>query len=415
MKILLINPNRYRNPPVPPLALEYLAGALEDTHHECRILDLCFAENPTVEIDAAVQAFGPDIAGFTIRNIDTVIYNNNIFFLDEIKSFVEHIKSYGIPVVAGGVGFSFIPGGILDYLGADWGVCGPGERALLHILDLLDQKSQPEGRVLNGWEIGIDSSKKAIRNMSLDYDRYIQNRGLIGFETQKGCYEVCSYCSEGNRHVIFKNPADIADEIELFTYKGINMFHLCDTEFNQDLSHCKAFLNELINRQLDISWSVYMKTSPYDEELFSLLKASGVHIITLSIPTGYNSLDLAKDIGKLTKKYEIKLAVDFLCGFPGDTVKSIKTSIDTLREIKPDTVGINSYFRLYPKLTVTKQILSTPEYINFVFGELQDNSDLIKPVFYNHIGVDSLRDIIGDDPLFTIEGFERTSNYERIK
>ena len=165
MKILLINPNRYRNPPVPPLALEYLAGALEDSHHEYHILDLCFAENPIGEIDRAIQSFSPHVAGISIRNIDTVIYNNNIFFLDEIKSFVDHVKSLGIPVIIGGAGYSFIPEGILGYLGADWGVDGPGERALVYILDRLEHETPPAGMIFNGWKTDIGhnwNSKRTI-------------------------------------------------------------------------------------------------------------------------------------------------------------------------------------------------------------------------------------------------------------
>ena len=414
MKILLINPNRYRNPPVPPLALEYLAGALVSTSHQCRIVDLCFADDPIGEIDRAVHSFGPQVAGVTIRNIDTVIYENNIFFLDEIKSFVGHLKNLGVPVITGGVGFSFIPEGILEYLGADWGVYGPGEKALIHILDHLEKNSIPPGTLFNGWDMGIDSTKKCTRNMSVDYMRYIEKRGLIGFETQKGCYESCSYCSEGNRHVIFKNPAEIVDELESLTLRGITSFHLCDTEFNQDLSHCKAFLNELIDRRLGISWAAYLKTSPCDGELIELMKKSGVNLVTLSIPTGHNSMEHAVTAAGLIKKHSIKCAIDFFCGFPEDTVDSIAKDIETLRKMEPDTVGINEYFRLYPKLAVTQRILSSPELRKHLLGAVYDNHELIKPVFYNHIDVDILKSIIGDDPMFTIEGFERTSNYERI-
>ncbi|MCE5251087.1 B12-binding domain-containing radical SAM protein, partial [bacterium] len=88
MKILLINTNRYQKPPVPPLALEYLAGALERSAHEYRVLDLCFADDPVAELDREISGFSPDVAGITVRNIDTVLYNNNEFFLDEIRTFV---------------------------------------------------------------------------------------------------------------------------------------------------------------------------------------------------------------------------------------------------------------------------------------------------------------------------------------
>ena len=45
MRVLLINPNRYQSPPVPPIGLEYIAASLEEKGHHAKILDLCFSEN----------------------------------------------------------------------------------------------------------------------------------------------------------------------------------------------------------------------------------------------------------------------------------------------------------------------------------------------------------------------------------
>ena len=94
MKILLINPNRYHYPPVIPVALEYLAGELSDTHHEYSILDLCFSENPCLEIENSINHFQPDVIGITIRQIDTVLYQNNEFFLEEIKKYFLICKKH---------------------------------------------------------------------------------------------------------------------------------------------------------------------------------------------------------------------------------------------------------------------------------------------------------------------------------
>ena len=414
MKILLINPNRYRTPPVPPLALEYLAGALDGSPHGCRILDLCFAEDPVGELDREINAFKPNIAGFTIRNIDTVIYHNNVFFLDDIKSLVSHVRGKGIPVVLGGAGFSFVPEGILGYAGAEWGVYGPGERALPAFLDRYEQGDIPRGTILDGWEYGIDTSHRR-RHDAVDYGRYFGNRGLAGFETQKGCFGACSYCPEGNRHVMFKNPSGVVEEISELTARGITSFHLCDTEFNQDLAHCKAFLEALIASNTGITWVLYMKTSPYDDDLFRLLRKSGAQLVTLSVPTGDDSLDHAETVCRLARKYGLRLAVDFLCGFPGETAETVRAALEKLRRMAPDTVGVNSYFRLIPKLAVTRQILSSPGHRRYLLGEVENNPDMIRPVFYNSITVDMLKELVGNDPLFKIEGFERTSNYERLQ
>jgi tryptophan 2-C-methyltransferase len=414
MKILLINTNRYRTPPVPPLGLEYLSNALRYTRHQCRILDLCFAEDPETALKNAVRGFSPDIAGLTIRNIDTVLFENNTFFLDDIKTYAALLKGMGVPVILGGAGYSFIPEGVLRYIGADYGICGPGEKALPDFLDLYARIPPPLGMVMNGWELGIDPELEISRENGIDHARYVSEGGLIGFETQKGCQERCSYCSEGKGRVLFKNPERIVGELSRMTERGFETYHLCDSEFNQDMDYCRAFLEALIRNGPKIHWALYMKSAPFDDDLFRLLERSGANLITLSLPTGERYLEHTREIRRLTSKYGIRLAVDFLCGFPGETVEMVRKTVETLREIGPDTVGVNSTIRLSPGIAVTEKVLSSPEPRDRLKGAITDNPDLVRPVFYNHITTDMLREIIREDPLFHIEGFDRTSNYERI-
>lgn len=414
MKILLINPNQYRTPPVPPLALEHLHSMLRDSPHECRILDLCFSDDPISSLEEEIHNFNPRIAGLTIRNIDTCIYQNNIFFLDDIKKLVTCFKKHGIPVLLGGAGYSFAAEGILEYLGADWGIKGPAERAVGCFLDIFQKKPPPAGTILDGWKMGIDPDFRIHQNDFINYERYVSERGVLGFETQKGCTENCSYCSEGKTRVIYRNPDCVVEELKEFAERGFTTFHLCDTEFNQNLGHCKSFLETLIQKGPEIKWVLYVKTYPYDDELFRLLKKSGADLITLSIPTGKNWLEHSGKICRLAKKHGIKLAIDLLVGFPGETIESVKSKIEALRKIKPDTIGVNSTIRLYPGLAVVRMIVGSSDYRKHLSGAVADNPYFIRPVFYNHISVDMLRKIIGDDPLFKIEGFERTSNYERL-
>jgi len=414
MKILLINPNQYRTPPVPPLALEYLYSVLRGTPHECRVLDLCFSDDPISLLDEVINDFTPHVAGFTIRNIDSCIYQNNIFFLDDIKKLIDYVKRQGIPILLGGSGFSFIPEGIIEYLGADWGIKGPGEKALIYFLDLFDKKPPRSETIFDGWEIGCYPDFRVYRNDFIDYERYANERGILGFETQKGCMEQCSYCLEGNSRLIFRNHNCVVDELNYFASRGFASFHLCDTEFNHDLGHCKKFLETLIHKGQDITWTLYMKSEPYDDELFKLLKKSGAKMITLSLPTGENWLEHARNQCRLAKKHGLKMAVDLLVGFPDETIDSVKRTISTLREIQPDTVGVNSTIRLFPEQGIAKKIAQSTQYKRHLLGAVDNNPHLIKPVFYQHLSVDILREIIGDDPLFRIEGFERTSNYERL-
>jgi radical SAM superfamily enzyme YgiQ (UPF0313 family) len=238
MKILLVNPNRYRTPPVPPLALEYIQSALRESGHESRILDLCFSPDPRAALREEIARFRPGIAGVTVRNIDAVIFHNNEFFLEGIRDLTGVLKEEGIPVVLGGAGFSFSPREVLEYLGADWGITGPGEAALPLLLDRCAAGPLPRGAILNGWDHRPDPGRRVTgRGTEVDYPRYVAEGGLAGFETQKGCSGSCPYCAEAGCPVLQRDPGRVVEELDSLAALKITDFHLCDSEFNQDLGY----------------------------------------------------------------------------------------------------------------------------------------------------------------------------------
>ena len=79
MKILLINPNTYKKPPVIPIGLEYLVTSLRNNKHDAKILDLTFSEDTFLDIDNYFKKNTPQLIGITIRNIDSALYQNNVW------------------------------------------------------------------------------------------------------------------------------------------------------------------------------------------------------------------------------------------------------------------------------------------------------------------------------------------------
>ena len=206
MKILLVNPNRYKSPPVPPIGLEYVASSLADKGHAVELVDLCFSENTSQDIDQAVQTFRPDIAGVTVRNVDTVLYHTNEFFLDEIKAVVTRLKSeHRLKVMIGGAGVSADPEGILDYLNADIAVAGPAEETVHDVLDTI-QDTRDGKRVFRGRYAGRGSCPR--RTFRVDYKKYTAAGGVVGFETHKGCSSSCVFCLEANSRVSFQTSGE---------------------------------------------------------------------------------------------------------------------------------------------------------------------------------------------------------------
>lgn len=416
MKVLLVNPNTFTSPPVPPLALEYLEAALDSASHEVRLLDLTFEPEPESALSQTLEEFQPAVAGFTVRNVDTVIYRGNEFFLPRIRLLVDIPRRAGVITVLGGAGFSLFGEAALDYLGADYGIVGPGGPALNTLLDSLVGGRQPEGRLVDGWRHGIDPALRPNRRgAGVDYPAYLSRGALAGFETTLGCLGGCPYCPEAGKPLLHRQPGTVVEELAGLAGRGVREFHLCDSEFNQDLRYCRLFLETLIEARLNLRWALYLKSEPYDPPLFELLAASGAWLVTLSLPTGGPAwADNAAGIAALCREHGIRLAVDFLCGLPDDTPESIRRDLDSLRRIGPDSVGLNSVIRLYPGCPTTERIMSDPASRQHLRGPVEDNPGFLVPAFYHRIGPEELKEIAGDDPLFRIEGFETGSNYQRV-
>lgn len=281
-KVLFINPNRFLYPPVIPIGIEYLVHSLRRNSIIVEVADLCFSANPSEEIEDRIKSFNPDAVCMTIRNIDSALYENNEYFLPRIRNCVEQIKSLaGIPVIIGGAGLLVDAQGILNFVGADIAVVGPGEETLS---PLLKDAHLLKGnrKVIKG---KLPSSFCPSRTGVFDYSPYIKNDGIPGFETHKGCTSNCVYCIEAGTSVTFRKPDDVVSELKHLVDSGFNHFHLCDSEFNEELEYCIEILKPLVKEKLGIKWALYMKPGNYNRQLFNLLKELGAYIITLSVDT----------------------------------------------------------------------------------------------------------------------------------
>jgi radical SAM superfamily enzyme YgiQ (UPF0313 family) len=415
MKVLLINPNRYKFPPVPPIGLEQIAGALAEGGHEVAIADLCFSDSIYEDIDRSVSRFAPDIAGVTVRNIDTVLYQTNEFFLDEIKAMIGYVKSqHGLKVIIGGSGVPTNPEGVREYLNADYAITGAGEDAVVALLDMIENSGDVQKIFRGKSRFDISCPR---RRTGIDYRRYFDLGGVAGFETHRGCSSSCVYCIEANSKVSFKGVSDIIAELRSIVDSGYRRFHLCDSEFNEDLDYAVEFCTALKKSGLNIDWSVYMKPANYNKKLFRMMKETGVSLITLTVDSWKKCPLYWADIEKMIfhgRSAGIKTAVDFLTGFPYEGEETLKHYLDLFRRTGPDSVGINTYIRLYKQLQITNLILKDAHLWPNVTGEVSDRS-FVKPVFYNQVSAERLKEMIKNDKMFRIEGLEKGVNYLRTR
>jgi len=418
MKILLINPNTYRNPPVMPLGLEYLAGAITEAGHDVDVLDLCFSNNPSEELVKAMQNRRPDITGITVRQVDTALYHGNRFFLPEIRDYVRLCKNFGIPVVLGGSGFSIMPEKILSYTGAEYGIYGPGERALVALMDELQQgKVSDRVSVRDGYIALKADHTPTLRADVIDSSQYLQHEGIFGFRTQYGCNESCFFCVEAGTPVSHCDPQAVAREIEQLIGRGASQFHLCDPEFNISESHCIDVCRAIVDITGAIQWTLYMKPEPVTSRLFHWLAVSGATMITVSIDTlryGPDSFTRLEPFFFLARDNGIKVMVDLSVGYPDEPLSVTARMLDFLDSFPLYSVGVNSYFRVYPGTLLYNKILATPHLQDRLLPGFPSD-DFLSPVFFCQISEQELKPLLNGRQKFRLEGFDMATNYQRLK
>jgi len=416
LRVALVNPNRYLEPPVIPLGLEYVAHYLEREGHEAGVIDLTFAADPAGALGKALESFAPEVVGFSLRNVDSSLYFDNVFFLEEAAGLIAACRDLcDAKVIVGGSALLAGPREVADYVGCDFTVYGPGEKALPALLGYLERGASPP-RLLDGWSYAFDRDEVPARGRWIDYTPYLERRGVVGFATQTGCTAACSFCVEACLPWRARTPGAVVDEIAALKEMGCGELHLCDSEFNQDLDTAKELLRRMARAELGISWSLYLKPLPHDEKLFHLLAAAGASSLTLSVDSrslyggAYDLLDLQSAIF-LAQREGIGVAVDLLVGFPGETREELRDVFDFFRGVRPETVGVNAWIRIFKYTGLGVDMRAGRPATGIIEG---DDPDYVRPVYYSWMTLEDCRELIAGDELFRIEGLERRSNYERL-
>lgn len=410
MKVLLVNTNRMK-PAVAPIGLDYLADSLLAAGHEPRMLDLCFAEDSWAGIERALRDFQPDSIGVTIRNTDDCYFSGQAFFLPEIKTLIGRLRQHSdAPVVLGGIGFSVSPVAALDFCGADFGIAGEGEMAFRELLTALERRAGfetvPNLIYRDGDTIRRNRNEPvnlaelpARRRAFVDNALYFRTGGQAGLETKRGCPMHCIYCADPvskGRATRLMPPARVAAELASLLAQGIDHFHTCDSEFNLPRHHALGVGRAIVDAGLGdtIRWYAYCAPAPFDGEMAALFKRAGCAGIDFGADSGCDEMlrrlgrhfttdDLART-AELCRRHGIPFMYDLLIGGPGETRATVRRTIDFMRRVGPDCVGLSMGVRVYDGTTVARQVRDEGDMAGNpnLRGAKLDNPDFLRPVFY---------------------------------
>jgi radical SAM superfamily enzyme YgiQ (UPF0313 family) len=402
-KVLLVNTNAEKAPyPVPPVGLCLLASSIKKKY-EVRVFDGLF--NPPARLAGVIREFAPDYVGLGVRNVDNVVIDNSVYYLDAVKEdFVKPVRqATNAPLILGGSGFSVFPFELVEQFGADYGIVGEGEEALLLLLEALDRNEDGAGIP------GIISRKhgrsrfaqprldSTLANLPfseidkwLDFAPYAQ-RGAYGVQTKRGCGRQCIYCTypciEGTTYRR-RSAHSIADELEQAAARLGNItFEFVDSTFNDPPCHAEEICREIIHRKIKVRLrTMGINPAHADKELFDLMLRAGFSQIDCTPDSGSGTMlrnlkknfslaDLEK-IAWLIREADIPTMWFFIFGGPGENEKTMAETFSFIDNwVNPsDMVYMMAGLRIYPNTELCRIAMGE--------GVVREQDSLQKPVFY---------------------------------
>lgn len=398
MRVLLISANTEQiNMPVLPLGLGCIARAVQEAGHEVQVINLMSREDIIHVIEDSIQGFSPEVIGISVRNIDDQAMAGPRFLLEPVKDIVTLSRQQtDAPIVIGGAGYSIFPDSALEYLGADMGIQGEGERAFTLLLDSLHDKNalaNIPGLYLPGK--GLQGKRAFTKRLDdcpiplpgAHLPRLQAQQVWVPFQTRRGCPMQCTYCSTAlieGEVIRRRDPACAVKMLGRYGEAGLDQFFFVDNTFNLPAHYAKALCDEIIAQKLNISWRCILYPWKIDEELIAKMAAAGCVEVSLGFESGsaeilrrFNKRFIPDDVRRISGilgSYRIRRTGFLLLGGPGETRDTVMESLDFADEVNLEFMKITLGIRIYPHTPLAYQSVRE--------GIIDYDDTLLFPAFY---------------------------------
>jgi len=348
----------------PPLNLCYVASIAEKSGWEVQVIDAELEELNTGDILKRIYDFEPDLIGLTATTP----------FFRSVSELAQCIKQhFTIPIILGGAHASLAREqaflNVFDYL-----FIGECERHLADFLESFALGKHGEGipgimSRENGKIIYYGDSDR-IENLDhipwparhlIPYKEYYTGtlkgrKNCTSLPMSRGCPFKCVFCASdlyGNK-VRRRSVNDVIREID-YVVNELNIPHIyfMDDTLTLDRKYLLALCDEIGKHKLRFTFEGSTRANLWDEELVRRLRECGLIRVSFGLETTDPKvrkiirkevpLESYIEANRLNKKYEIETINSVMLGLPGETLESMKKTVDFLckaRDIQHATYGI---------------------------------------------------------------------------
>lgn len=263
--------------------------------------------------------------------------------------------------------------------GFDFVLCGEAENLLVNLCGaLLDKAEVPlwdglvrrdgRGRLVRG-------SQKLARNPGWSQLAF-PARDLVDFEpyrvawtkahgyfstnmvASRGCPFRCNWCAKpiSSNHFQLRSAAAVAEEMAMLKQAGVEHVWFGDDVFALNHHWVEQLASEIKDRHTALPYKVQSRADLMREDTVRYLKASGCTEVWMGVESGSQTILDAMDKGITLDQIEVARerlqhagirACFFLqFGYPGETWIELQQTINLVRRLRPDDIGISVSYPL---------------------------------------------------------------------
>lgn len=363
----------------PPLGLSYIASYMREKGHNLQVIDAvsqAIDKKSTWPVHKDITVIGLDINEIVDRipQASDIIGVTCMFTptWPYVRELIKAIKARfpPKPLVMGGEHVTGAWEVVLSTSPVDFCVLGEGEVTFEELVRAIENNDgfgkiggiayRDENRLVT------NGPRPRIRDLDsiplpawdlIDIEKYIEKKLFMGackgrtipIIATRGCPYQCRFCTSQNMWKpvwVPRTPEKVVDEIEIYTKRyNANDFHLMDLTAILRKSWTVGFANEILRRNLKISWQlpVGTRTAVIDKEVTELLMKSGCRDITFAPESGSKkvldkmgkrmNLRQLEDAIKAALNSKMTICLFFLIGFPGEYIEDIKKTFKLIRKM----------------------------------------------------------------------------------
>jgi len=226
---------------------------------------------------------------------------------------------------------------------------------------------------------------------------YTPETGMLNYQTKRGCPHACAYCTypalEG-RKFRPREPGEVAEELSrLAMEQGVRSFFFTDSVFNDAKGHSLAVAEELVRRDLGLTWYAYFRPQNLDRESLRLYKRAGLAALELGTDAACDATLTGLDKGFTFSEVEktaraiaaeqLPSAHFVIFGGPGETEETVEEGLVNLARLEQTVVFAYTGIRILPGAPLHARALAE--------GVIADGESLLKPRFYFSPAIDPER------------------------